>query len=117
MTLYNNSFLQFCRNVSLVSRCSGTLLILFGFSLNSLLGYWSFNLTCDPVSIGFSNAIIWNKWHDIRRYAIRGSVVTSQGCDLRRSTVHQDLSRSNVMPAMLVVCPCDLWTYIRPCYV
>ena len=27
----------------------------FGFSRNSLLGYWSFNLTCDPVSIDFSN--------------------------------------------------------------
>ena len=27
----------------------------FGLSLNSLLGYWSFNLTCDPVSIDFSN--------------------------------------------------------------
>ena len=51
------SFLHFCWNVILVSRCFGILLILFFvcFSLNSLSCYWPFYLTCDPVSIELSN--------------------------------------------------------------
>ena len=53
MTFYNYNFRQFCRNVILVSRCSGTLLIRFFFVSLSIV-FYVIGLTCDLVSIDFS---------------------------------------------------------------